>query len=180
MELNRKSLEGRAKYTRMQYLPSLGAQGKYGVTAFKLKQLSDIENNNEWQIGLGLQWHLFDGFGLAAQAQQLESDARSLGLTARQARKMTQVEIESAFRDYKAADSAQAAAEQAVQAAQEAQAMLSEEFRAGKGALTDLLSAEQSLREASLGVLNARYASVRSRAALRMALGKGLINEEAP
>ena len=58
--------------------------------------------------------------------------------------------------------------------------MVTVEFRAGKGQLTDLLDAEQSLREASLGVLGARYASVRSRAALRLALGKGLLNEETP
>ncbi len=180
LELNRQSLQGQAKYLRMQYLPFLGAQGKYGITAFKPEQLNDIEKNHEWQIGVGLRWPLFDGFAFAAKAQQVESEARSLGLTARQARKLTQVEIENSFRDYKAADSAQAAAEQAVLAAQEAQAMMTEEFRAGKGALTDLLGVEQSLREASLGVLNARYASVRSRAALRLALGKGLINEETP
>jgi outer membrane protein len=180
LELNRQSLQGQAKYMRMQYLPSLGAQGKYGITAFKLRQLGDIEQNHEWQIGLGLRWPLFDGFSFAAKAQQMESEARSLGLTARQMRKLTQVEIESAYRDYQATDTAQAAAEQAVQAAQEAQAMLSEDFRAGKGQLTDLLDAEQALREATLGVLNARYASVRSRAALRLAMGKGLINEEIP
>lgn len=180
LELNRQSLQGQAKYLRMQYLPSLGAQGKYGLTAYKLKQLGDLENNHEWQIGVGLRWPLFDGFSFSAKAKQIESEARSLGLTARQMRKMTRVEIASAYRDYQAADSAQAAAEQAVAAAQEAQAMLSEEFRAGKGQLTDLLDAEQSLREASLGVLGARYASVRSKAALRLALGKGLINEEAP
>ena len=32
---------------------------------------------------------------------------------------------------------------------------------------------------AEFGVLNARYQRVRSQAALRLALGKGLINEEA-
>ncbi len=180
LELNRQSLQGQAKYLRMQYLPSLGAQGKYGITAFKLNQFGDREKNQEWQIGLGLRWPLFDGFSFAAKAQQIESEANSLGLTARQIRKMSQVEIGGAYLDYKAADSALSAAEQAVQAAQEAQSMISEEFRAGKGALTDLLSAEESLRGASLGVLNARYGSIRSRAALRLALGKSLINEESP
>ncbi len=180
LELNRQSLQGQAKFLRMQYLPSLGAQGKYGITAFKLKQFGDREKNQEWQIGLGLRWPLFDGFSFSAKAQQIESEANSLALTARQIRKISQVEIGGAYLDFKAADSALSAAEQAVTAAQEAQAMISEEFRAGKGALTDLLSAEESLRGASLGVLNARYASIRSKAALRLALGKSLINEESP
>jgi outer membrane protein len=180
MELQRQSLEGQAKYLKMQYLPSLGAQGKVGVLAFKLNQLDDMEDNREWQVGIGLNWPLFDGFGLLSQARQIQSDARSLGLTARQTRKMVQIEVESVFKEYQAADTALLAAEQSVSAAKEAQALLSEDFRAGKGQLTDLLSAEESLRNAEFGVLAARYQHVRSAAALRLAMGKGLINEEVP
>jgi outer membrane protein len=180
MELQRKSLEGQAKYLRMQYLPSLGAQGKVGVLAFKLKQLKEMEDNREWQVGIGLNWPLFDGFALASQAKQIQSDANSLGLNARQARKLAQIELDGVFREYQAADTALAASEQAVAAAKEAQALLSQDFRAGKGQLTDLLSAEESLRNAEFGVLGARYQHIRSAAALRLAMGKGLINEEVP
>lgn len=178
MELNQKSLQGQARYLRMQYLPSLGAQGKVGVLAYKLKQLKEVEDNREWQVGIGLSWPLFDGFGLSAQARQLQSDARTLGLRARQARKMMRIEIENAWRDYQTADTALAAVGQAVAAAQAAQEMLSEDFRAGKGQLTEVLEAEQALREASFQYLAATHARVRSRAALRLALGKALINEE--
>lgn len=180
MELQKQSLEGQARYLDMQYLPSLGAQGKVGVLAFKLNQLGEVDDNREWQVGIGLNWPLFDGFGLHSQAKQIRSDARSLGLTTRQTRKMVQIEIESAFREYQAADTALAAAEQAVSAAKEAQALLSQDFRAGKGQLTDLLSAEEQLRNAEFGVLGARYQHIRSAAAMRLALGKGLINEEVP
>jgi outer membrane protein TolC len=180
MELQRKSLEGQARYLKMQYLPSVGAQGKVGVLAYKLNQLKEIEDNREWSVGIGLNWTLFDGFGLSSQAKQVSSDARSLGIQTQQTRKMVQIEIESAFREYQAADTALLAAEQAVSAAQEAQALLSQDFRAGKGQLTDLLSAEESLRNAEFGVLGARYQHIRSAAAMRLALGKGLINEEAP
>jgi outer membrane protein TolC len=180
LELNRQSLEGQAKYLKMQYLPALGAQGKVGVLAYKLNQLGELEDNREWQVGIGLNWPLFDGFGMLAQAHQVQSDARSLGLSARQARKMMRIEIENAWRDYQTADTALAAAQQAVQAASAAQEMLSEDFRAGKGQLTDLLEAEQAFRDASFGYLAANHARIRSRAALRLALGKALINEEVP
>jgi outer membrane protein len=180
LELNRQSLEGQAKYLKMQYLPALGAQGKVGVLAYKLNQLGELEDNREWQVGIGLNWPLFDGFGMLAQAHQVQSDARSLGLSARQARKMMRIEIENAWRDYQTADTAQAAAQQAVQAATAAQEMLNEDFRAGKGQLTDLLEAEQAFRDASFGYLAANHARIRSRAALRLALGKALINEEVP
>jgi outer membrane protein len=180
MELQRQSLEGQARYLRMQYLPSLGAQAKVGVLAYKLNQLDEVNDNREWSVGLGFNWPLFDGFALSSQAKQIQSDARSLGLTARQTRKLVQIEIESAFREYQAADTALAAAEQAVAAAKEAQALLSQDFRAGKGQLTDLLSAEEQLRNAEFGVLGARYQHVRSAAAMRLAMGKGLSTEEVP
>lgn len=180
MELQRQSLEHQARYLKMQYLPSLGAQGKIGVLAYKLNQLDEFDQNREWQVGLGLNWPLFDGFGLLSQARQVQSDARSLGLTTRQVRKQAQIEMESAFLEYRASDTALAAAEQAVSAAQEAQALLSQDFRSGAGRLTDLLQAEESLRQAEFGVLGARYQRIRSEAALRLAMGKGLINEESP
>jgi outer membrane protein TolC len=180
MELNKQSLEGQAKYLKMQYLPSLGATGKVGVLAYKLNQLGELEQNREWQVGIGLNWPLFDGLGIYSQARQVQSDARSLGLSARQARKMMRIEIENAWRDYQTADTTQAAAQQAVQAAEAAQQMLSEDFRAGKGQLTDLLEAEQAFRDASFGYLAANHARIRSQAALRLALGKALINEEVP
>ena len=56
--------------------------------------------------------------------------------------------------------------------------MISQDFRAGKGLLSDLLEADQMYRDASFGYLAANYARIRSQAALRLALGKGLINEE--
>ena len=55
--------------------------------------------------------------------------------------------------------------------------MLTEDFRSGKGQITDLLSAEEGMRNAELGVLGARYQKVRAKAALRVALGMELIEE---
>lgn len=180
LSLARRSHLGRARYLKMLYLPTLGATGKIGVVAYDVDQLGEFSNNKEWQYGIGLTWNLYDGGTLNAQANQRYSEARQMRLSEQIARKMAQVEIESAYRDHRAADTALAAAEQAVQAAREAQAMLSEDFRAGKGQITDLLGTEEALRQAEFGVLNARYQKVRSQATLRLALGRGLINEEAP
>lgn len=178
MEFQRRSLEGQARYMRMLYLPSLGAQGKWGITAYEPEKLTDFNKSQDWMVGLGLQWTLFDGFGTSAQAKQIQSDARSLSLTERQMRKMVKIEVSSAFEEYHAADTALAAANQAVGAAQEAQALLSQDFRAGKGAITEVLESEDALRNAQLGLLAARYQRIHAQAALRIALGKSLINEE--
>ncbi len=178
--LQKKSLESTARFFKMLYLPALGAQARWGITAFEPEQLNDLEKNREWQVGLGLSWTLFDGLGKLAKAQQFASDARSIALAERQMRKLLHIEIQSAYREYEAADTALSAAQQSFKAAQEAQTLLSEEFRAGKGQLTDLLAAEQGLLEAEFGVLAARYQQIRSQAALQVALGKDLIKEEGP
>jgi outer membrane protein TolC len=176
--LSRKSLEGRARYVKLLYLPSIGATGRIGVTAFDLDQTLEFDQNKEWRYGVGLTWNVFDGGAKLAQARQVESQARQLRLTEQRQRKAARVQIETAYRDYFAADTALAAAEQAVRAARDAQDMLTQDFRAGKGQITDMLAADEDLRQSEFQVLNARYAKVRSRGALRLALGKGIVNEE--
>ena len=66
-----------------------------------------------------------------------------------------------------------------MRAAREAVELLTQDFRAGKGAFTDLLQAEEGLRNAEFGVLAARYQLARSRASLRVALGHDLVAQEA-
>ena len=163
----------------MLHRPSLGFQGKAGILAYRTnEQLTDFDKNLEWRVGVGLQWNLFDGLATASKAQQYASDARSLALNEKLIREMARIEIETDLRDAAAADTAFQAARQARDAAAEAQKLISEDFRAGKGQVTDLLAAEEGLRNAEFGILAARYQRVRSRAALRVALGMDLIEEE--
>ncbi len=178
LDLQREALSGIARTYRLLYLPSIGAQGKVGILAYKLnEQLTDFDKNLEWRIGVGLQWNIFDGFGQSSKARQYDSDARSLGLSAHEAWAFARIEIASALREAAAADTAFEAAKQARDAADEAREMLSGDFRAGKGQITDLLSAEEGLRNAELGLLGAHYQKVRAKAALRVALGMDLIEE---
>jgi len=180
MELQKEALSGIAREYRMLYLPSLGFQGKAGILAYKLdKQLTDFDKNLEWSIGIGLQWNIFDGFSQSSKAHEYDSDARSMDLSTRQAWAYARIEIASAVREAAAADTAYEAAVQARNAADEARQMLAQDFSAGKGQVTDLLSAEEGLRNAELGILSMRYQKVRANAALRVALGMDLIEEDA-
>ncbi len=179
MHLQKEALRGYARGYRMQYLPSLGAQAKWGIMAFEPDhQLVDFNNNANWQVGLGLQWTLFDGFSNSSKAHEYDADARSMELNERQARANARIEIETAARDVAAADTAYTAALQARDAAAEADSLISDDFRAGQGQVTDLLSAEEGLRNAEFGLLSARYQKTRARAALRVALGQGLMEED--
>ncbi len=179
LRLQKESLQGQATYSRMQYLPSLGFQGKLGILAFEPDgQLTDFNNNLEWQVGLGLQWNIFDGFSSSSKAREYDSDARGMALTERQSWAMARIEIATAVRDAAAADTAYEASLQARDAANDADRLLADDFHAGKGQITDLLSSEEGLRNADLALLEARYQKVRARAALRVALGMDLIGED--
>jgi outer membrane protein TolC len=179
LRLQREALQGYASVYRGQYLPSLGAQGKVGILAFELdEQLTDFDNNLEWQVGIGLTWPLFDGLGNSAKARQYDSDARSVAINERRARNSALIEIESAKREVAAADSGLSAAKQARDASAEALELISQDFRAGSGNVTDLLSAEEGLRGAESGLLAARYQKARAKAALRVALGMNLTEGE--
>lgn len=178
MQLQQEALSGVARTYRLLYLPSIGAQGKVGILAYKLnEQMTDFDKNLQWQIGVGLQWNIFDGFAQSSKARQYDSDARSLGFSAHEARAYARIEIASALHEAAAADTAYEAAMQAREAADEAREMLSGDFKSGKGQITDLLSAEEGLRNAELGLLAARHQKVRAKAALRVALGMDLIEE---
>jgi outer membrane protein TolC len=179
LRLQKESLQGQATYSRMQYLPSLGLQGKLGILAFEPDgQLYDFTNNLNWQVGVGLQWNIFDGFTQSSKAREFDSDARGMALTERQSWAEARIEIATALRDADAADTAYEASLDARDAASDAQRLLADDFHAGKGQITDLLSSEEGLRNAELSLVDARYQKVRAHAALRVALGMDLMEEE--
>jgi outer membrane protein TolC len=179
LSLQKETTRGMATAYRMQYLPALGLSGKVGIMAFELdEQLTDFDNNLEWQVGVGLTWPLFDGMSNSSKAKQYDSDARTLAINERRARSYARIEIESAQREADAADTALTAAQQSRNASAEALELISQDFRAGAGNVTDLLSAEEGLRGAESGLLAARYQKARAKAALRVALGMNLTDGE--
>jgi outer membrane protein len=178
MALQRDALEGTAKGYRMLHRPALGFQGKVGMMAYHLNQLAEWEQNKDWSIGLGLTWNVFDGLSTVSKANEFSSDARSVELGRQQMEKFARIQIETAFQERDAADSASSAAHQGVLAAREAVELLTQDFRAGKGTFTELLQAEEGLRNAEFGELAARFQLARSRAALRVALGLDLTTQE--
>jgi len=165
----------------MLHRPSLGVSGKVGIMAYdNNEQLTDWEHNKDWSVGIGLNWNIFDGLSTVSKAHQFDSDARTVGLTERQAEKYARIEIETAFHERDASDSAFAAAQDAWSAASEALELMTQDFRTGKGQVMDLLQAEEGLRNAELGLVASRYQLIRSRAALHISLGLDLMKQESP
>jgi outer membrane protein len=170
---------GGAKIYRSMYLPSIGATGSFGTVGTEPKDMAEWKNKT-WTIGVGLQWTLFDGFANSALSQQYRSDARKLEIARDAILKMVAIEISTARIECTVADSNLTATEEMLAAARESYNLTNDNFKQGSGQFADLQLAEERLRQAEMGIVNARYRLVRSRAALLVAMGKDIvkINEE--
>jgi outer membrane protein TolC len=59
--------------------------------------------------------------------------------------------------------------------AQEGYLLTNNNFKQGSGQFADVQLSDETLKQAELGVINARYRQVRSRAALLIAMGKEIV-----
>lgn len=169
---------GTSKIFEANYLPTIGYQGKIGISGNELGHLVEWVHR-DWQIGIGLNWVIFDGFGddgaNKAQAAQWRSDSRVFSYQAEELRRGIEIEISGALADRMAADTTFQAALEGKEAATEAVSLLKALHEGGQIRLSDILAAEDGLRNAELGVLAARFARTRALAKLRLVQGLDLI-----
>jgi HAE1 family hydrophobic/amphiphilic exporter-1 len=178
MDFMAQANRGGAKIFNAMYLPSIGLSASLGTGGSEAKDLVDWEKRN-WTVGVGMQWNLFDGFSNSSKAQQFLSDARKLEIAHKAVRNLVEIEIRSAISECAAADSNQAASRDMLAAAREGYDLTSENFKQGSGQFSDLQLAEERLQQAELGRTSAQYRWIRSRAALRVAMGLDIIKVEA-
>ena len=166
--------KGGAKIYNAMYLPSIAATGSFGTVGTEPKYLTDWDYKN-WSVGVGIKWTLFDGFSNNALARQFQSDARKLEIARDAIGKSVAIEIACALIECTAADSNQAALEEVLAAAKESYNLTEDNFKQGSGQFADLQLAEERLRQAEQGLINARYRLLRSRAALLVTMGKDIV-----
>lgn len=172
-----KANAGGVKILRATYLPDLSATGLFSVGGDSLKHLVDWDKRS-WSVGVGMTWIMFDGLQVRSLMQQYRSDVRKLELAQKAVSKMIEIEILTAISECAAADSNLIATQEMLAAATESYELTNENFKQGSGLFSDLQNAEERLRQAETGTVNARYRVLRSRAALQVAQGKDIITLE--
>jgi outer membrane protein TolC len=170
------SNKGGAKIFKAMYLPSIAATGSAGYTRMdsESKLIGNTANPN-WSLGVGAQWTLFDGFSNSAKAAQYQSDANKLEIVASTMDKMVEIEVRSAILECAAADSNINSSKEMFNSAQEGYELTNSNFKSGSGQFADLQLSDETLQQAELGMINARYRQVRSRAALLVAMGNDIV-----
>jgi outer membrane protein TolC len=176
MRLLAESNKGGAKILRALYLPSIAALGSAGYSKMESDlQMLSTKGNPNWSLGVGAQWTLFDGFSNSAKAAQYQSDANKLEIIVSTMEKMVEIEVRSAILECSAADSNLSSSREMLNAASETYDLTNSNFKQGSGQFSDLQLADETLQQAELGIINARYRLVRSRAALLVAMGNEIV-----
>jgi len=166
---------------RANYLPNIGLKAKLGVTSTDLdmgtafKGATNIRDNYDWQVGLGMQWNIFDGFEQSAKAGQTRAAVHALEIRQNDLRRFVETEVDKALLDRQAADSSLASAREGLAAATEARKLYDDSFRQGSGTLSDVLGAEDNQRLAEMGVAAAQLERTRASAQLALVRGQDLI-----
>jgi HAE1 family hydrophobic/amphiphilic exporter-1 len=168
-----------AKIYRAMYLPSIGAQGSAGYS----KMVPSVNSSfippgwqKSWTLGIGAQWTLFDGFANSSRAARYESDAHKLEITYNSFAKMIEIDVRSTTIECLAADSNYIASQEMFGSATESYDLTNSNFKQGSGQFSDLQLSDELLQQSELGLFNARYRQMRSRAALLIAMGREIIS----
>jgi outer membrane protein len=175
LDLLKKSTEGGVKILRAMYYPSIAGFGSLGYSKYESESMFKMDWKTNWTLGVGMQWTFFDGFAYNAKAAQYASDARKLEIARNELAKYIEIEVRTAIAECSAADSNLTAAKEMYEAAKEGYDLTNSNFKQGSGQFADLELADEQLMQAELGLVNARYRQLRSRAALQVAMGNDIV-----
>jgi outer membrane protein len=177
LDMQKRIWLGGEKIDKADYLPTIGLNVKAGVTAYE--EISGLGkwDNREWQVGVGLTWTLFDGYGSSSRAAQKKMEARKLELDRGELQEQIAFDINRAFMDVKATLEAEKASKVALEALTESVSLMHQDFKAGKGSLFELLGAEENLRKGEEAWLKAWLQTVLGKANIRYLAGKDLVDD---
>ena len=121
------ALEAAAREPLMRYLPDLSFHG----TAWSTNESGFSERNEDWSIGLGLDWDLFDGLDRHAARSEASAHARAAALDQANLERSVGVDIESARITLEGAQASLVQANRAVEVAERNAAEAAELYRRG-------------------------------------------------
>jgi len=151
-----------------QYGPQVGAFAQYEVQDVLSEEDTGLED--DWTIGLQLNWRLFDGGEARAQARQQEIAAQIAEANFSEARDQIRFEVEQAYFNLRANQTNISTAQLNVERAQESLRLARLRFQAGVGTQSDVLRAQTELTQAEFNLVEAVLGYNQSLARLRRAV----------
>jgi outer membrane protein TolC len=125
-----------------------------------------------WELGVNLNWSLFDGGRVRAEVAEADANRRALEERLKEIDATIDAEVRQRAADLDSAEAAIEAAEAEVRAAAEARRVIAERFAAGVATNTDVLTAQVALLQAELDRTRALANAQLAMARLDRALGR--------
>lgn len=136
-------------------LPTLAAFGSYSYTGFgKFGENDLLKFYPSSAVGLSLQWNIFDGFGRRAKLAQKTLELQQLQRQQNFLQQNIAMETANARNQILSNQRTLVAAESSVRLAEKVLSQTTLQLREGLANITDLLNAENALREAQTNYLN--------------------------
>ena len=158
---------------RSGWLPELYAVGRYVYARPNPYFFSDQQSfRGTGEIGLSLQWNLFEGGRRLARTRQAEARLESAAAGLAEARDVVAVAVTRQYLEIQRALQAIVVAEQYVEEAAETYRVVQEQFAEEAALPADVLDAERAYRQARAGQAAARADYAVARAALLNTLGR--------
>lgn len=160
----------RSVIVRADGKPQINLTGKAGRQVADTDDFSD-DLFDDWRLGVGLDWSLYDGGRRESEAARFESQQQRRRLDRLAAALRVRGEVEAAAAVYRASLEAVEAARQSAETAVEATRVAEESYAEGVALQVDLLDAQQTQRDAELLRIESLYSAWKAWADLARAVG---------
>lgn len=157
--------ESQRRAANAQYGPQISAFGQYEVQDALSDEDSGLED--DWTVGLQLNWSLFDGGAARAQARQQEIGIQIAEANFEDARNTVRFQVEQAYFNLQANETNIATARLNVERATESLRLARLRFQAGVGTQSDVLRSQTELTQAEFNLVEAVLGYNESLAQLR-------------
>lgn len=165
----------RASAVNKFWVPKISLFGNYQIYNNRNNRLWDsAANRNAYQIGVSLNWNIFDGMGSIARSQQGAEERFQSEKLAQMARLRGPRDFDFWKRKFNYYCTVYKSRLNDVSKADESVRLAKEGRKAGVRTNTDLLDAETELFRAQAGVVNAQLGSIDSLINLELATGREL------
>ena len=157
--------------SRSDYWPSLTLGAN---TSWNGSRANDYTFFNQRQVSLQLSWNLFNGFDRELTIAQREASLDVAEASAADERRAIDAELTQRLAELDAARSKIDITATSVAAATEDLRVQQQRYRLGASTIVDVLTSQESLNQAEVDVVNARFDYLRAKAQLEALIGRTL------
>ncbi len=158
---------------RAAYWPSLNLGGRLGWSGSARKD-TPLHLSESRSITLSGSWALFNGFSREENVVRSDVSADNAEADAADARRQVSASLVGYLADLEAARIGLEIARTSVQAAEEDLRVQAERYRLGASTIIDVLQSQESLTQAGVDEVNARFTYLRAKAQIEALIGRRL------